>query len=402
MIPDSSEALRIFERITADRGGAAVGATLDRGATVWVTGPDRGDMYLHQVAKSQSSMSKNIFRKILNSVCDRERLEELRKWSFFYFVENYSLNALAYKEPPYRLVGLYSGTPMFLLRLILSILGSPSSFPEIGQLQLEKGRELDPDWLFAGNVLGVPIYGYPLSPNDTKRSTFAALLFQKALSFVIAHEISHLVCGHLDFLSQEHGLSVLWELDQAGGDENQGLLLQILETDADRTAAWALAPFMDNNRLRISKDDQDSWNSVEAWLLAVFITMTYLGYTHKYSFGDFSRNHPRPMARFVSFTHHLMFNVLPLRNLLFNAVAKKKVDDVPSELGDLLVAPVFFQMTSDVFEQGRAALRSLGLTIDFDDRLGSTEEALAESDVLRRLVEQRWEDLLPWRETQTG
>src|SRR5262249_54451141 len=143
------------------------------------------------------------------------------------------------------------------------------------------------------------------------------------------------------------------------------------------------------------------WQSIEAWLFAVFVVMAYFAHFQRYTYHEVSRSHPNPLTRFVSFAHHLLFNVLAIGAKLM----KQDGIDRPSDPSVAAVVEALFAMQllkslgKSVIERGEAAWIHLGVTSQSDERLGTFDAAIAEAEGLRKLLEARWNDLLKWRES---
>ena len=71
-------------------------------------------------------------------------------------------------------------------------------------------------------------------PKDEVRWRYSCRLINLALMFLVGHEIAHIACGHVDYLSSRFGTTFLKELDLSAGKQMKSLERQVMEGQADQ------------------------------------------------------------------------------------------------------------------------------------------------------------------------
>jgi hypothetical protein len=139
---------------------------------------------------------------------------------------------------PYFYIGLHAGLFIHTADRLLRVLADPRSLPEVGNVEVEQqGR--------TGTLLGV-------LPNDPSRRQCAIDLTTLALMAVFAHEVGHIVRGHLWLLRTRFGVSRLYEVGTPNADSSsetrQQSLRRAMELDADIFAGKFLGTLLFNTK----------------------------------------------------------------------------------------------------------------------------------------------------------
>jgi hypothetical protein len=78
------------------------------------------------------------------------------------------------------------------------------------------------------------------TPRDRARRDYAAFLQDQALMFLVGHELTHILHGHIDYLRAKRGEKITAELEYLGDrDEEERLERQCMEVDADRRSIFS-------------------------------------------------------------------------------------------------------------------------------------------------------------------
>ncbi len=160
---------------------------------------------------------------------------------YFDFVDNAELNAFAFTEDNKEFIGVNIGLLQLLKYYFWRILAHPGILPEIGDATKEE--------ITSGLLLPRMISDYrdleelgrsgvitPASPKDAVRRSYVSVLFWHAFEFVVAHEIQHLVNGHVSWMSGGNFSVRITELGLQSGTPISPLSNQALEMDADSSA----------------------------------------------------------------------------------------------------------------------------------------------------------------------
>jgi hypothetical protein len=143
---------------------------------------------------------------------------------YFDYVENRGMNAFAFEFENYGFVGVYVGAVVTIYSLFGYLLSHPGFLTTIGHpSEEEEWTAFDPKHLTR-------------RPKDPLRASFAHLLATFAIDFLFAHEIGHLMNGHVRFLRLKSGAPMFSEFDAMQGSELGNLTSQTLEMDADSFA----------------------------------------------------------------------------------------------------------------------------------------------------------------------
>lgn len=160
----------------------------------------------------------------------------------FDFFFNGGINALAFRANDRYFIGLSSGA-FYMLRFVIGrMLSDARLFGFVGDPSVERS-DLGPVTGYApdAEVLHA-LYqaGAMETPKDPIRRTYAHVIQQLAIAFLIGHEIAHITRGHVDYLDarkQQHAVSEFVSEKLSGEDL---LERQCLEQDADFRSLNAL------------------------------------------------------------------------------------------------------------------------------------------------------------------
>jgi hypothetical protein len=144
----------------------------------------------------------------------------------FDYIENWDVNALAFERDNHDFVGIYIGAIVTIYSFFGSLLAYPRFLMSIGNPLAEeewKSDRFDPRQLYR-------------QPKDVARRSFAHLMATLAIDFLFAHEIGHLMNGHVKLLRMKKGMPLVAEFDPTQKTLEENLTLQTLEMDADSFA----------------------------------------------------------------------------------------------------------------------------------------------------------------------
>jgi hypothetical protein len=157
----------------------------------------------------------------------------------FDFVDNWGFNARAFRSGGRYFIGIYRGAVVTLNVLFDRMLADPAILPFIGDPSEERA---DLPLLPALGLDAVQSFGsVPLfpRPRDPARRATTVKLTELALDFLTAHEFAHVANGHLDYMTENLGISAIDEIGEPSrGSEVRKCMLanQTMEMDADATA----------------------------------------------------------------------------------------------------------------------------------------------------------------------
>ena len=120
----------------------------------------------------------------------------------FDFIDCSTFNAIAFKNKNQYFIGINIGTYQLLLNSFNRIMSRPDTHNRIGNVSIEKAKIVFP---LANNFLDVINY-YELhdldldgTPTDPARISYATSLTFISLYFLLIHELTHIVHGHIDY-----------------------------------------------------------------------------------------------------------------------------------------------------------------------------------------------------------
>jgi hypothetical protein len=150
------------------------------------------------------------------------------------FVLNGNINALAFRSGDQYFIGIYTGTIFMLNSMIGRMLSDARLFLYAGDAGLER-TDLEPLTDYTPNADVMYQKRGLFAPKDKARRDYAAFLQHHAIMFLVGHELTHILHGHVDYLSVKRGAKITAELALLDStDEEELLERQCLEFDADR------------------------------------------------------------------------------------------------------------------------------------------------------------------------
>ncbi|MCX5999626.1 MAG: hypothetical protein NTU41_08575 [Chloroflexi bacterium] len=178
--------------------------------------------------------------------------EVATRWDRVYldYVNNWNLNAVAIYEPPIYVCGIWIGLSITVLNLFHLLLLHPHIFSDVGEANRESS-DYRPNYSDLLNVR----YQLPKDADgrkemivfnklsrDPERRLLANFLGLFANEFVVAHEVSHVYRGHVDYFRNMTGDLPLHEFGSTMLNGIPVEVRQALELDADIVAVmWTAA-----------------------------------------------------------------------------------------------------------------------------------------------------------------
>jgi hypothetical protein len=158
----------------------------------------------------------------------------------FDFIDNWGFNAMAFRSGGRYFIGIHRGAVVTLNVLFDRMLADPAILPFIGDSSKERADDLPllPDLGLDAvrSFDSVPLFP---RPRDPARRATAMKFSELALDFLTAHEFAHVANGHLDYMTENLGISAIDEIGEPSrGPEVRERMLanQTMEMDADATA----------------------------------------------------------------------------------------------------------------------------------------------------------------------
>lgn len=183
------------------------------------------------------------------------------------YVDTDELNAMACVYKGYELVALFAGLINFINPYYAAFLSDPLMFQEIG----DPSKDRKADKLNAMRIEYLnkyPTWGMaPLSVCPIRSRAIIRVL-SCGLLFLHAHEVGHIVLGHLDLLTDEFGMSVYEELPIGPLSAEESDLRKALELQADQSAALTSLNLF-RQQLQKPSDEEEFKNADLLWSIAV-------------------------------------------------------------------------------------------------------------------------------------
>jgi hypothetical protein len=233
------------------------------------------------------------------------------------FIYNGNINAVAFKSDNRYFIGIYTGTIFMLRSIIGRMLSDARLFRYAGDASAERsdlgsltGYTPDADIMYQKEEL--------FTPRDQTRREYAAFLQHHAIMFLVGHELTHILHGHIDYLNARRGAKITSELALLDSrDEEERLERQSLELDADRRS---IISRIDSLRMTLKSGS----NGIAPWrtnqedaALLIFDWAISLNILFRL-FGDERFSHVDPMGS--------AYPPLPLRQMMCYASAIEAVD----------------------------------------------------------------------------
>ncbi len=230
----------------------------------------------------------------------------------FDFINNASLNAVAaLSNDGIYLIGIHSGTIFILYDLFLRMLSHSNILEKSGNPNEEKSKSppitnyySDAGLLASRGKFGYDDYKLP-RPKNVPRLDYANHLLDIAVDFIVAHELTHVVNGHLGFVNVNSGINFIEERTQNIHCDQDILNIQALEMDADCMAvSKGLANVVKRyqGQQNVSNSRKEFYTDFESvvfnWALSVLTVIRLMNEVREYKNVDSkSISHPHPRVR---------------------------------------------------------------------------------------------------------
>jgi hypothetical protein len=157
----------------------------------------------------------------------------------FDWIENDDINARAFPHRGKYFIGLNVGSLIYLHSLFSRMLSNPNLLPKVGDVSKEDQTRVPPVPIQPGpgKLHGSGLV--PVIPKDPDRQYHYEYLNNQAMGFLVAHEITHLIHGHIAYEEDRLGHRGISERGWKKGEPQPALTSQTLEMDADMGAAVA-------------------------------------------------------------------------------------------------------------------------------------------------------------------
>jgi len=196
----------------------------------------RGGIYGHE---NPLSKEKTIFHEIqeiltrhVSTILQSRKIEDKVKVNID-FIANKSIGAVVIKGESNYHIGIYAGAIIVLENFFCRVLSCPTILTEYGDVS----KEIQDYKIYNPSVtnlekLNVQEGIIKVIPLDKDRKTTARLLTILAASFLVTHELGHILNGHIDYLRSE-GILYWDESEDITNNLTDIEIIQTLEYDAD-------------------------------------------------------------------------------------------------------------------------------------------------------------------------
>jgi len=214
------------------------------------------------------------------------------------YVDTDELNAMACIYKGHELVALFMGLINFINPYYAAFMSDPIMFQEIGDpTKDKKANKLNVmriEYLKKYPTLGMaPLSVCPI------RSRAIIRVIECCLLFLHAHEVAHIVLGHLDLLTDEFGMSVYEELPIVPLSTEESDLRKVLELQADQSAALMSLHLFRQQFEKLS-DNEEFKNADLLWSIAVESLFLLLELAMIRKGIRLSVTHPSPLTRWIN------------------------------------------------------------------------------------------------------
>lgn len=208
---------------------------------------DRGGLFQTEKLSKDSFAIFEYYRtraiKYIESGRNHESLIKSLPNIHFDFIDSPDFNAVAAKtNDGFYFIGINAGSVVVLYDLFFRMLSNPLVLNDIGNSSLEtkntptiRNYYLDASLLVTYGDIDYNAYQMAI-PNDHVRQVYARHLVDVAVDFLIAHELTHIINGHLDYIQTRFGTNIYEERNIKTISEDDILTIQTLEMDADSLA----------------------------------------------------------------------------------------------------------------------------------------------------------------------
>lgn len=214
------------------------------------------------------------------------------------YVDTDELNAMACIYKGHELVALFTGLINFIDPYYAAFLSDPLMFQEIGDptkdRKADKLNAMRIEYLKKYPTLGMaPLSVCPI------RSRAIVRVLSCGLLFLHAHEVAHIVLGHLDLLTDEFGMSVYEELPIGPLSAEESDLRKALELQADQSAALTSLHLF-RQQFEKHSDNEEFKNADLLWSIAVESLFVLLELVMIRKGIRLSVTHPNPLTRWMN------------------------------------------------------------------------------------------------------
>lgn len=214
------------------------------------------------------------------------------------YIDTDELNAMATIYKDQELVAIFYGLINFVTPYYCALLADPSMFPVIGDPSKDSTDKLiEFQKVRISYLKKYPTVGTSAPSVCPVRARATMQLIYCFQLFLHAHEVAHIVLGHLDLLKDEFGLTAYEELSVNALSEEEGNIRRALELQADQSAALTSLHLFRANIARKNDEFDDAdllWSIAVEFLFALFALIMI----HKGK-GVYS-THPSPLVRWIS------------------------------------------------------------------------------------------------------
>jgi hypothetical protein len=159
----------------------------------------------------------------------------------FDWIENDDINACAFPHRGKYFIGVNAGSVVYLHSLFSRMLSCPRVLPKVGDVSKEEEARVPPVAIQLGQG-NLHASGFvPVIPKDPDRQFHYEYLNNLSMGFLVSHEITHLIHGHIAYGEDRIGCRGISERGWKKGEPEPALTSQTLEMDADMGAAVAQA-----------------------------------------------------------------------------------------------------------------------------------------------------------------
>ncbi|MFK5596510.1 hypothetical protein ACFZ8E_05830 [Methylobacterium sp. HMF5984] len=211
-----------------------------------------------------------------------------------------SMRAFASRNDEGYLIGLHAGSIFYLYNLSRAMLSCSRIFPFLGAG--DESVEFDLD--YRTTAIYAPINSFADLQNTT-RTSVGYRLFHQMVFWLVSHELSHIMHGHVDFCRSIGTLSVISDPDAPYADEATVLRNHAFEIMADGSATIHSTSYTSNN-VNFQNAWVDQIKRFEEVLPAILNIFSVAALLRAFS--------PRSDVKLPAYTH-------PSANVRFAAVA---------------------------------------------------------------------------------
>lgn len=195
----------------------------NRGGRLDPNALDRPDFVTDYIQRAQSQIE---FHK---------QIENVSASIHFDIINSDKIEAVSFIEGGINFIGVSIGALIIFRSIFARILAEPDNLPHVGNPLLEKSF---PEATFPHlpmNLQTISESQWPhIGPKDPVRACYAQILANIAFSFLVAHELSHLFNGHVDWINSLLPMnSVVSEVNGKSCNPLSCITRQLLEMDAD-------------------------------------------------------------------------------------------------------------------------------------------------------------------------